>query len=515
MSDITTKQIEIVLKGRDDGSLNLLGQAERRVSSLAAALKQGGDIGELSGVKKFGKNIGEFLGLGDRSAAIKGNADTLRTDAAVKLRDEYEKINSELATGQATELRIAKLMDLKQQAAERYKKTLNDINTAEANAIRGSGGGITRGIAVAGGTVAAIQAAGKIAEAWDAANQKLEEGKIKAGEWTAEFAKGLPILGGVVKSAESLLMVVTGTASQLREVNREAAELDKKQAWQTATKKAAGELGAELGKLNQSDRQKVIADAKERLDKINKLREQAMANGTIGQLADGFKKGEAEVIRKRESDLAEIEAKEREARAKKLQDVEDRLEDNRKAVQQERTKIEIASLVERGRLQAAAELQINSEANARRDELLKKRAALNRQTGLSDSQRIALNNGIDAELQANEAARAAQLGSASRDALRRVDRGINENNAALFAAKQAQRERENQLRIAAINTQFGARTSFFDGRGQTGFFNQSKQIESSNVKIAENTKSTVDELKRLPAAIAQNVFGALGGIASF
>lgn len=84
-----------------------------------------------------------------------------------------------------------------------------------------------------------------------------------------------------------------------------------------------------------------------------------------------------------------------------------------------------------------------------------------------------------------------------------------------LAAQEERRQREEAGRATALGTQQGARTSTLDGRGITGYLTQSRQVDQFAKSTADNTKSTVDELKRLPAAIAQNVFGALGGIASF
>mgnify|MGYP000349549861 CR=1 FL=1 len=50
MSDTTQKTLEIVLKGRDDGTFSMLDGATRKMSTLAQQLKQGGDIGPLLGV---------------------------------------------------------------------------------------------------------------------------------------------------------------------------------------------------------------------------------------------------------------------------------------------------------------------------------------------------------------------------------------------------------------------------------------------------------------------------------
>lgn len=62
-------------------------------------------------------------------------------------------------------------------------------------------------------------------------------------------------------------------------------------------------------------------------------------------------------------------------------------------------------------------------------------------------------------------------------------------------AARIKREQEDASRIKAFETQQGPRTSNFDGRGQTGFFNQSKSIEDSGKKTADNTKSIADTMK--------------------
>jgi len=80
-----------------------------------------------------------------------------------------------------------------------------------------------------------------------------------------------------------------------------------------------------------------------------------------------------------------------------------------------------------------------------------------------------------------------------------IDRSIKETTEQIAAARLAQqdaaRQREDASRIRAFETQQGPRTSNFDGRGQTGFFNQSKSIEDSGKKTAENTKTIADTMK--------------------
>lgn len=248
---MANREIEYVIKADNTQAIKAIDEVFKK-SSLAQQLRQGGDIGEITAVKKFGKNFGEFLGLGDGTQQIKDTAGELRMQAALKLREEYKAINTELATGQATELRITKLQDLKVQAAERYKRTLADVRKAEAEALKGGGGnGLARGIAVAGGTLAVISAAGKVAEAWDKANQKLEEGKIHADQFAAEVAKGIPIIGGVVQGAETLALVISGIAKDTREWNAESAMVGQNIAAFRAKRQSVLNIGREFDPANE------------------------------------------------------------------------------------------------------------------------------------------------------------------------------------------------------------------------------------------------------------------------
>lgn len=100
----------------------------------------------------------------------------------------------------------------------------------------------------------------------------------------------------------------------------------------------------------------------------------------------------------------------------------------------------------------------------------------------------------------------------NKQAIKSVDDQIRENALKVATIRDAQRQRDDELRVAAFQSQQGPRTSNMDGRGVTGFFNQSKSIEDAGRKTADNTKATVDELRKLPAAIAQQLFTSGGFI---
>lgn len=86
-----------------------------------------------------------------------------------------------------------------------------------------------------------------------------------------------------------------------------------------------------------------------------------------------------------------------------------------------------------------------------------------------------------------------------------VDRRFRENAmiVAMARSEQArlQREQEDAGRLTSFETQQRARTSNMDGRGVTGFFNQSKSIEDSGRKTADNTKATADAVKAVSSTL--------------
>jgi hypothetical protein len=86
-----------------------------------------------------------------------------------------------------------------------------------------------------------------------------------------------------------------------------------------------------------------------------------------------------------------------------------------------------------------------------------------------------------------------------------VDRRFRENAmiVAMARSEQArlQREQEDAGRLTSFETQQRARTSTMDGRGVTGFFNQSKSIEDSGRKTADNTKATADAVKAVSSTL--------------
>lgn len=589
MSDTTTKQIEIVLKGRDDGSLNLLGQAERRVTSLAQALRQGGDIGELSGVKKFGKNLGEFLGTSqggtisanagqlrnqaatDYAATLKGILETERqaeavdkarvgamlerSNAANRLKRELAAINLEekrqlsrgatgllkgeygpaeirdeanvsraaaekayqevLARSVDVQMRAAKSDEdrrkallAKAEAARQYAKTLDQINTAEANAIKANGGGLTRGIAIAGGVLLAVNAAGRLADAWDKANQKIKEGKIRSSEVVGELAKALPVIGGAVQQAENLMMVLApqgswlsprewlfgkSIVSSLRDANEEAARLDKLIDAQAASRRNAGSLANQFASLNATGVGRIFFDSDERLGAIRAERKRAIAIGTINQVSAALAKAEAEAIKKRESDLATIETQAREDRAKKVSETMRIFEKSRSA-----------SMGLIGDLMQGPDGDVRRLRDRTRntvEELKRQIEEVTRNEPNRDirDQRInALKGAIDTEQTTATLTERSMTSRARASAQEQMDQ---------LKKQQEEDLRERQMR--SLESQRAARTSLFDARGQTGYFNQSRQVEDFTRKTADNTAKANDKLDKLITTMEQ--FIAAGG----
>lgn len=639
-----TKTLEIVLKGRDDGLTSLLGTANRQVSTLAQQLRQGGDIGELSGIKKFGKNVGEFLGTNQAGEISKG-ADQLRAQAqadygkelaktteiertamavdkartgamlersraAVELQRNLREIDSrekmQIAGLQGRNLLVGErgVGEIKQDSADsraaaekayqevlnrsvdvqsraaasdrdrakaalekdnatrKYLQTLKEIDKAEADAQKAnrSANALGRGIAVAGGTLAAVNLAGGVAEAWDKANQKIEEGKIGANEFVGELAKGLPIIGGTVQKAETLLMVITGTAKALREANKEAAELDKKINGQNADRKRVDDIVAGTKGLNDNDKQKINRDANAKLKEIRDARKAGEASGVINEGNDRdieLKKAEAEIIKKREADLGKVEAEERAKRNRQVQEVDKRLADGKKTIEEQRTAQQIADLKERGDKEGAAILQIKADAAAKLKALDEERTKLNGETGLTDKQRIGLNNSIDerktavaedasAKIAAEKRANDKEAAEKTYDMQRKIlqlqsdggnktverelkkldilkqyqetqkqidemlkDSALSEEQRASLRAQRAalpgladkailQSGKEDAQ--ARLQTQLGEKSSLMDTRGQSAFFNQSKATtaEQEMAKVTkESTKATTDLTKML------------------
>lgn len=581
------KTLEIVLKGRDDGATAMFDNLSRKATTLAQQLRQGGDIGELSGVKKFGKNVGEFLGtnqageiskgadqlraqsLADYGESVKKVADAeqmaiavdkARTGAIQERTAAYARLNQELkqidavekrgvnATGSpskraeiretaaenreaaerayqevvartsdvekraaASDVERKKAINEKTLAAQKYAQTLREIDKAEADAQKAnrSANALGRGVAVAGGTLAAINLAGGIAEAWDKANQKLEEGKIGAAEWTGELAKGLPIIGGTVQKAETLLMVITGTAKAMREANKEAAELDKKINGQNADRKRVDDLVKGTVGLNDTDKDRINREANARLKEIRDARAAGEASGVVNEGNDrdiALKKAEAEIIKKREADLAKVEAAEREARARQVEAVEERLFQGKKTIEDQRTAQRIADLKEQGKNEEAAILEIRAKTFEKLTALDRQREKLTGEKGLSDRQRIAINDSIDAQKRATIAAGQSEEGAARRAAQRDAEEKLKKAEDQLAAEQKRQADERQRLGQTSLENQRAPRSSITDARGQAGFIAQSREMVTPQVKATdENTKATdkltktIEELQRIIA----------------
>lgn len=508
---MANKEFNVIIKGTDQLSPQL-DKIERRVGGFGATIRTLGGVADFKPIKKFGKDLNEIEEL-TSVRDIRANATEQRALAMQKYAQSSREVVKLEDEGLKKESARTAAVLFRREINKKLAEDLQKINEQEKASLRSRGMG-NIGVRAATGVFAAgavIGVAGAFAESWDKANQKIEAGEIKASEFTAELLKGLPIIGGITSKAESLLMVITGTAKALRDANKEAAELDKKINGQNADRKAIDALTGGLTGLNDTDKQRIVRESNAKLKEIEDARKAGEASGVVnaGNERDvALKNAAAAVIRKRESDLAAIEQRERETRAKQIESVDDRIEAGRIEIEDQRLQTRIATLREQGKEEEAAILAIQSEAIEKKKALDRERNKLIGEGGLTDAQRIALNDSIDARKQGVDAEAGARIRGTINDARREASEklaGANEK-ARLEASEQLEREKEKARRededrqSRSVATQLGDRTRIFDARGQTSFFNQSKMVtplEDAAKKTADNTKAAIDKLEKM------------------
>lgn len=467
------------MRERADAALTL----KRQLAEINASEKQ-----QIQAAMKSGLLAGEY-----GPAEIKEEAAISRAAAEKAYQDVLERtVNVQLQAAKSDEER-RKAMLAKAEAGRKYAEQLREIAQAEQQALKASSsaGGLARGLGIAGAAVAVVGVVSKVAEAADKANQKLEEGKIKTSEWGLEMMRELPLgIGAFTKAAESAGFIISGLASETRKLNREAASLDAVIAARNAKRQegrdAIDAAVAGTEGLNDTEAQRINREAAAKLKQIRDARQQGKDSISLD---DGrsikLDTAEANVIRKRESDLAKVEAAEREKRARQIEAVEDRLESASNVLADERTRGRIERLKAEGKEVEATILEIQTNADQKRRELDAERAKLEREGGLSDAQRTALNDSIDA--------RKAAVTQAERETL---------ESARIAAQRRLDEERAKAAEDGKVETtetiMRGRNAMAVDARFNAGAYGASRQVDiiRDEVKAAKDTaKNTADSVK--------------------
>lgn len=485
MSDNVEKKLTLTLSGKDDGASATLEKVDRRVDGLDKKLKT---IGKISGIGIFrelsditegmDKGLGAIGKIGVGLAVVEGIGRGMRLvgDTLNEAIDKGEGFSATLD-------KIGSKIPLLSSVKDGFESLTSGIAKAAAAAF-----GFDTAIAGRRGKLAgkAISIFG-MPEALSGAVDELSGTADNTAEGAALDARTKIIRKQIEdnkKDQEESNRIARNGMSERKKIETDRdAELekimDRRRAWAARN----GGISAEQERQFANDELQLKADTNQKLAKLDLERDEQEAKA----LNDKLKKQReyAKQLRDEARETQKIYANQDRSRAGLIGEL---MEGPRGEIQRlrDRTKETIQDI------QAQIE-------DAKNDPNL---------SGAGRDARIkALQGAIDTE-QTNAGIRE---GVINKRGVRDIDKNINAMNAQLFAAQEEQRQRENAARIKSLETQQGARTSNFDARGQTGFFNQSKSIEDNGKKTAENTKITADELKKITQLIAQNALGSFTG----
>jgi len=370
-----------------------------------------------------------------------------------------------------------------------------------AEGLSGELGTIGRVAGITAGVAGAAVAVNKIAIAADGAIAKLQSGEIAFEEFTNEFVKGIPLLGTIQKGLQDTAEIISGVKYAMREAEAKAKEVDLRQAVIDKNRGYVFDIVRAANK--EADPAKAAREELDgELDYLKQILDAKFIDEERYQYARQFK------IKKAEEEITRIQTEANDKRMMSFRKSQEIIDGAASDSADLRAGIEERRIRAAGHDVTADLADIKRKAEREIEDIRRKINEAATDPNISQTDAVRISRSLQDK--------AAQITADAEDrAKSTIDQRIKETNDAIFARRADQertaREQEDARRIRSFETQQGARTSNFDGRGQTGFFNQSKSIEDFNKKTAENTKITADELKKLTQLIAQNALGSLTG----
>lgn len=354
-----------------------------------------------------------------------------------------------------------------------------------AEGLSGELGAIGRYAGITAGVAGSVLAVNKITAAVDGAVSKIQSGEIAWGEFTNEIVKGLPLIGTIQKGLQDTAEIISGVKFAMRDAEAKAKQIDERKAVIDTNREYVFGIVREANK--KADPAKAIREELDgELNYLKQILDAKFIDEERYQYARQFKIKEAEdAITK-----ITMEANEERMKSYRLsQDIISKAEGQTSDLQFEmdQRRIRAAGRGVTADIQAIKR-KADEDLKSIRDQI--NEAATNPNIEQGDAVRISR------ALQDRAGAVARDAEARSKDAIDAQYKITQDEVMSRRAdAARIKREQEDASRIKAFETQQGPRTSNFDGRGQTGFFNQSKSIEDSGKKTADNTKSIADTMK--------------------
>lgn len=456
-----------------------------------AARKLGGELAQINAMEK------EKLANSPRALRgdIRDDAEIDRAVVAKEYAATVAKSNALTAKADAADKSHAAAIIQKSQATADYAKKLQAIDAAEKEAIKNARAETLglRMAAAAGATLLVVNAVGKLADGYDKANDKLKRGEITSAMFWAEWAKGVPIIGGVVTSVESLVTAVGKATGYIKDVTEEAARSQAVVDQRIIARKTISDTIDKYANVGKSDRQTVIDDAAKKLEEIAKA--QGLAKG-MPELEANLAAEQKAVIEKRDADLAKLS---NDAYSKRLADRRKFDADLRSAVS-EATAAEASLVSSRLRAQGkeleASLNDIRSKYAAQVGKIDADRQALRDEGNLNVADRVARQNALERQRDAVGGLQEAEVAAARREAAEKARK----------AAKDLQDQELDQDRAGVV--QGRSLASAQDGRFSAGAAAARAQVEIMRdqtkhaASTAQNTKDSRDLLQRLYEAVA-------------
>jgi len=489
MFDEIKKKLTLILGAQDAGATDALGKVDRRVDGLDKKLKT---LGKISGVGIFRELSDVFEGM-DKGLGTIG------------------KIGVGLAVVEGASRTAKMLGDGLNEAVDRgdgFADALDRIGSKLPifSSVRAGVDSLTTGLARATAAMVGLDTA-------TAGRRAMLVGKAASGIGIFSALGGV---GNELGRDDSAQQQSDALDARTRIIRKQIEDNKKDQ-----------EESNRIARLGMSERQKIETDQNAKLEEImDRRRKWAANNGGISvEEEKRFANDELAIKADTNQKLATLDRERADQEAKALADKIKRQQEYAKQLLDEaRETQKIYANQDRSRAGLIGELMEGPRGEIQRLRDRTKETIQDIQAQIEDvrndpsfsptgrAERIrALQGAIGTEQIGSDIRERAINARAGTEIERRI-RDANEQIAAARMQQQtAAREREDAARIRGFETQQGARTSNFDGRGQTGFFNQSKSIEDFNRKTAENTKITADELKKLTQLIGQNALGSLTG----
>jgi hypothetical protein len=392
--------------------------------------------------------VGSAVGREGRFEA-RDDANMSRAAAEKAYQEVLQRTQAVMDGAKVTDQQRLEAIHARTAASRAYHEQVKRIAAAEeaaAKSARSAAVGV-RAAAAAGGILLAVRAAGALATAYDEANEKLEKGQITAGMFWAEWAKGVPIIGGVVSAAENALMVMFGVTKQVREANEEAARTQKTVQERIDAGKAVDGVIDKNQNIGESRTDAIRREAQEKLAEIARVRADAKAKAGLSQeQADELTKIESQIAIERDKELAKIMEAEQGRQLDRRRAHDQVIIEDQRALAALQVQTVAESLREQGQVTEAGLVELRAKFQGELQAIEDMRRQLDAETGLSAEERIQRGQSLDARADGVRARQAAEEGAFSRrtigERMSAIGKGLEDLSQPVNESRREQAQRE-------------------------------------------------------------------------